>query len=535
MDYYAELIRDAQEARQLGDEELELALLEKAEQLRVTEPPADPTEGMGYGERVAASAMMGLTDQVQGLGQALGLVSQDEIRERETRDAPLRARSGSGVGSFLGKTAAPVLAAMVAPGAATYAGAATIGGLLGLANPVAEGDVLTGKALSTAVGIGGGLLGQAGGNALAAGLTNRAARKAAEAAAQRVSDATKNATTRAGQGLGYVVPPTHANPTMTNRVLEGLAGKLDTQQQAAGQNQVVTDQIAKRAIGLLDDQPLSVEAVKAARKTAGQAYEAIRSRGTPFAADRQFIDDLAEISTQNGVLAREIPELASKDLDDVVTAFAKQEYSPAGMVEVLKKLRSDAKAMFRSDDPAKQAMARAYRGLSDALEGLVERNLEQSGDEALLASFRNARELIAKTHTIENALNEGSGHVIARKLAGELSRGTPLKGDLKTAAQFAQTYPRATQEVTTSMPGISPLDFYGAGGASAILGNLAPMLFPVARMAARSGLLSKPYQAAMTTPKYTAGGLEELLAGLLSSPGGKGAAAALGPLIYGQQ
>ncbi len=490
----------------------------------------DPTEGMSYGERLAAGAGSFLADRALGVKQMLGMATEQDAKDKEALDAPLLERSGAGVGRFLGGASLPVLAAMSAPGAATYAGAATIGGLLGLTDPVSEGDMTTERAKNTGLSALFGLLGQGAGNVIGSAIVKRGASAAAKAQSQAVANATKDATTKAGQALGYVVPPTHANPTMMNRLLEGLAGKLTTGQLAAEKNQAVTDLVVKRAIGIADDQPLTVGAVESVRKAAGQAYEALKGFGSPFKADKQYIDDLAQISSKSGLLGREIPELATKDVDQFVGAFARQEMGPDVAIEAIKKLRFDARALFKSDDPQKVAMAQASKKVADAIEGMIERNLAATGDDALLSQFRQARELIAKTHTVEDALTEGTGHVAARKLASQLAAGKPLSGELKDVAAFAQAYPKATQEITSSMPGISPLDFYGSGIVAAGAQNPLPLLYPLARIGARQGILSAPYQRAMTAPKYSGGELEQLLGGLLkkSSP-------VLGPLVYGSQ
>lgn len=493
----------------------------------------DPTEGMSGLEKFVAGIGQGAHSQYQGTGQLLGLIGQDEVRATRDQDAALLASGWGKAGSFLGKMAAPIVAAMTVPAASTVAGGAAIGGMLGLAEPVAEGNVAQGKALSGLLGAAGGAAGQKVGNLIGGKVADHAAKRAAEAQARAVANATKDATTQTGIGLGYVVPPTHANPTMTNRLLEGLAGKLTTGQAAAEKNQAVTDAVAKRVLGIADDQPLTVGAVESVRKSAGQAYESLKGFAQPFKADTQYIDDLAKISGETGALSREIPELASKDVDEFIGAFARQDFAPPVAVEAIKKLRANAKSLFKSDDPQKVAMARASRQIADSIEGLIERNLAASGDDALLASFKQARELIAKSYTIEDAINEGTGHVIARKLASQLAAGKPLSGELKDAAKFAQAYPKATQEVTSSMPGISPLDYYGSGAAAVASGNPLPLLFPAARMGARSGLLSPAYQKAMTKPNYSAGELEGLLSGLLSKSGGLAGMST--PLIYGNQ
>ena len=46
---------------------------------------------------------------------------------------------------------------------------------------------------------------------------------------------------QAARSQGYVIPPTQANPTLGNRLLEGMAGKLTTAQNASAANQGVTN------------------------------------------------------------------------------------------------------------------------------------------------------------------------------------------------------------------------------------------------------------------------------------------------------
>lgn len=82
----------------------------------------------------------------------------------------------------------------------------------------------------------------------------------------------------------------------------------------------------------------------------------------------------------------------------------------------------------------------------------------------LLQNFRDARQLIAKTYTAQNALNVTSGNIQGNKLAAMLQRGKPLSGDIRTAAEFASQFPKAAQSVDAmgSLPQISPLDIFGA-------------------------------------------------------------------------
>jgi hypothetical protein len=114
----------------------------------------------------------------------------------------------------------------------------------------------------------------------------------------------------------------------------------------------------------------------------------------------------------------------------------------------------------------------------------------------ILKNFRDARELIAKTYSVEKALNRETGTIDAKKLASQLARGKPLSGDLKEAAQFASRFPKAAQtpETMGSLPQTSPLDW--AAGSAISMGTANPlgMLGVAARPAARAAVLSGPVQ-----------------------------------------
>jgi len=87
-----------------------------------------------------------------------------------------------------------------------------------------------------------------------------------------------------------------------------------------------------------------------------------------------------------------------------------------------------------------------------------------------MQAYKDARTQIAKTYTIEDALNPSTANVSARKLA----KAPYATGGVKTAANFSQAFPKSTQVVENigGVPGVSPLDLYGSVGASA-LGTLA--------------------------------------------------------------
>ncbi len=489
-----------------------------------------PIDDMGTGERFLAGVGKGMTDLAYGAGQLVGMVPQETIAEKARIDAPLAETAAGTAGEITGKVAAAIPAAF-APYAATVPGAAVIGTGLGLLEPVAEGDVLTGKATSGALGAAFGASGQKLGQTIGSMAQSRIASVLDDIASRRAQRSVMDEALMAGRDIGLVAEPTMANPTLINRTLEGLAGKISTAQRVAEKNQGVINAAARRELGLPENAPLTDDTFSAIRDTAGQAYEAVKQIGQPIRADKSYIDDLRGVVAANQRLAQDFPEMADPGLQDFANSLAKDQFSPENAIEVIKKLRFDAKTLFKSDDPAKQALARAYKKGAQSVEDLVARNLKQIGADDLYESFVDSRQLIAKTYSVEEAVNKGSGNVVASKLAKQLEKGKPISGELKDVARFAASFPRATQEIRSSMPGISPLDYALGFGTAAGTQNPAMMASLLARPAARELITSAPYQQMMGTPSYSPSLLTQSL-GLLGTPRTATAGALLGPSIY---
>ncbi len=105
-------------------------------------------------QKFAAGYGKAIPDMVQGIGQRLGLVDQASADERKRLDAPLMATK-TGMAGNIGGNVAAALPATFVPGAGTIAGAAGIGGALGLAQPTATGESAGKNALMGAA-LGGG-------------------------------------------------------------------------------------------------------------------------------------------------------------------------------------------------------------------------------------------------------------------------------------------------------------------------------------------------------------------------------------------
>lgn len=490
----------------------------------------DPTADMGSYDRFMAGVGKGMTDLAYGAGQLVGAVPQDVIAEKARLDAPLATTTAGKVGEVTGKVAAAIPAAF-APGAATLPGAAVIGSGLGLMEPVAEGDVLTEKAKSGVLGAAFGAGGQKLGQTIGSMAQSRITSALDDIAQRRAQRSVLDDALMAGRNVGLVAEPTMANPSFLNRTLEGLAGKISTGQRVAEKNQGVINAAARRELGLPENTPLTDDTFNAIRDQAGQAYEAVKQIGQPIRADQSYLDDLAGVVAANQRLAQDFPEMADEGLQDFVSALSKDQFSPESAIEVIKKLRFDAKTLFRSDDPAKQALARAYKKGAQSIEDLVARNLKQIGADDLYEGFVDSRQLIAKTYSVEETVNKGSGNVVASKLAKQLGKGKPLSGELKDVARFAASFPRATQEIRSSMPGISPLDYALGFGTAAGTQNPAMLASLLARPAARELITSRPYQRFMGAPSYSPSLINRSV-GALSRPQTATAGGLLAPSVY---
>lgn len=364
---------------------------------------------------------------------------------------------------------------------------------------------------------GSGKLGEWIGGKIADKLASRAENAATARVAQQSQNAVSDQAAKAAIDAGYKLPPTMVNPTPLNRGLEGLAGKITTQQQLSIANQPTTRALLAKDIGLPPDVPLTIDALQNVRAEAGKAYDALSQAGS-LTADKPYAEKLLNIAQaydkrHAGLDSLKIPQV------EAIIREVQQPNMPAGTaVELIKTLREEGFSNKVSQKASDKFLGRTQVDVADALENLIDRNLAQSGQQDLLGAYRAARQTIAKTYTIQKAINPSTGAINAGKLVAELRKGKPLSGGTKTVAEAAAAFPKALQEVTTSMPGVSPLDFAASLVGGHTMGGAGAGI-PLARPLARGLITSGPYQAAMVKPQSYAPGLAEgLLAKAAANP-----------------
>ena len=308
-----------------------------------------------------------------------------------------------------------------------------------------------------------------------------------------------------GQAAGYVVPPTQVKPSVLNRLMEGTAGKLTTAQNASFANQEVTNKLASRALGLPENEVLTPEVLSNVRNQAGHAYENLRLSGRiyPDLTYQKQLDDvvkdfrMAEMDFKNAKLRPEV---------DLIESLKSKSFDANSAVSKIIELRKDANKYYNAGDAS---MGETYKKAAGVLEDTIEKHLAKIGDTDKLQKFRDARQLIAKTYTVEGALNPATGTIDAQKLAVALKTGEPLTGELKQIGNFGLAFPQATKttERMGSLPQISPLDVLPAaatGGVTYLSGHETEATpLGIASLALRPSMramaLSKPVQRGLTS------------------------------------
>lgn len=124
-----------------------------------------PTEGMSSGELFLAGVGKGMTDIGRGIGQRLGMVSEQDVARAKQLDQPLMETTAGTIGNVIGSVA-PALPTAFIPGVNTYTGAAALGATMGALQPTVEGES---PVVNAAIGAPLGMAGQFAGNMITRG------------------------------------------------------------------------------------------------------------------------------------------------------------------------------------------------------------------------------------------------------------------------------------------------------------------------------------------------------------------------------
>jgi hypothetical protein len=294
---------------------------------------------------------------------------------------------------------------------------------------------------------------------------------------------------------GATLPPTQVNPSFINKLIEGISGKQQTSQIASVKNQQLVNEQARKALNLAPDVEITPQVLQQFRAEKGLAYDALRANPAYY-ADKQFFADLnKETSRLQNMKAIDV----SAELK-LLNNLKQMNFNGDELVESIKRLRDSAQT---NSSPLANArdkdLGRAQKFAARQLEALAERNLTNFNQPDVMKNFKQAREDIAKSYTIEKALNATTGNVSGADLGNLAKKGKIVPAELQTLANAAGAYPTAFQNVARigSVPGFSPLDIGTAGIASAASGNPAVLLSAATRPTLRSVAVSPMFQRNM--------------------------------------
>lgn len=315
-----------------------------------------------------------------------------------------------------------------------------------------------------------------------------------------------------GQREGYVVPPATIKPNVRNVALESIGGKQATEQTARMVNQQVTNKLANRTLGLPETREITQDSLEQVRDEAGKVYEMVKNAGR-IAADADYKAGLQKMRAEISEIMSDFPDAdvaAAGDIDKLIKSLDVADFDAKSGMAFLKQLRNEAADNLAAlDDPTRKALGRAQRSAAENLEEMVFRHLDKIGQGNLAKQFDNARRQIAKSYTIQAALDEGSGSVDAMKLSQILNKGKPLSPELELAARMGGSFPRAMiRPERTGSVGSNALDLAmtGAGAVSLPLVSVSPYaalgIIP-AKYGARRLALSKALQRQLLGEQYT--------------------------------
>ena len=291
--------------------------------------------------------------------------------------------------------------------------------------------------------------------------------------------------------VGYVIPPADVSPGLMTEALGGIGGKIKLQQTAAARNQTLSDKLARRAVGLGDDAELSLDSLEAVRRSAAAAYEPVAASGT-VTPGKRYEAALDRAMAPFRSQSKSFPGTREPQVVADLQALRSPQFDAGDAMTMIRAMRESADRSYRAGE---NMAGKAYRQGAAALEDALEGHLQSMGQPAadILQGFRDARQLIAKTYSVQSALGP-NGSVNAVKLGANLAKGRPLSGELRTVAEFGQAFPKSAQMLKEPPGSTSVLDWATAMGSTAASGNPAYMLSLGARPLARRLMLSDRVQ-----------------------------------------
>lgn len=373
-------------------------------------------------------------------------------------------------------------------------------------------------------------------------LDTKYAAESAERAKQASLDSTKKGNVKSAIDAGYSLTPADAFGGTLTRMLQKFSGTKELERVLAKKNVDVTNDFARKDIGIPENQPITRAAIASARKEAGQYYEKIKSVGA-ITNDEKFTTDLAKATSKYDEAAKSYKKTVSP-IKDLIEEVNLPEVDASAAIAKVSILRDEANTHYASGD---KSLGKAKIQVADAIDDAIARHLDRLAQKSnslelksMVSDYKAARTRIAKTYLADKALNETTGNINPMTYGSALAKGQKLDGGALRIAEFqrafpsvakkmetigATTGPTVTDLITSAIVKRAAVSATATGAAYQYGGATGAMIVgagTLARPALRAGLASKVVQNSIKSPSSEAGLIKGAGAALSKSSGAVG-------------
>lgn len=267
----------------------------------------------------------------------------------------------------------------------------------------------------------------------------------AELAAKSYQDAARiEAADMAVNKYGLSLDPVISNPTKANALRATAAGQDHLLALLRRENEPKVATILKTDIGIPELQPLTSTApFEAVREAAGGAKRQIQKM-SGFVDDGSTAGAISALQPEALIGGKAAQKKVGRMIDEA-NGLVSQEVHGARLIAEIENLRKTARDIYKGTDikPTQRAVADASMGIANALESMIERNLQTLGMEDLLGQFRDGRVKMAKSYTLQEATNLNTGLVDPLVIAKMTSKDNALTGVFADVGKIAGNFPEA--------------------------------------------------------------------------------------------
>lgn len=464
---------------------------------------AQQTQDMGAYGRFMAGAGKSVMDTARGIGQLIGAESDQDIANARAQDAALMDTTAGKLGRFAGGVAQTVIpggaavkglrALGMAGKVAPYIGSALAGGAFSGSQPVGQGES---RAINTAVGTAGGLIGQAIPGALGA-----LAKKAAPALSP-----VKQAAIEVAQKYGI---PLHLSQVTDSKALQTLASAAkylpfagnaaarDAQQAAF--NGALGKQIGENNVTNFTDEVLA----RASQKI-GQAYDDLFARNTVKLTPDDATKLTNIINAANKFGGSDVGQTVGNHVDAIINELDTDGTMPGRLYQAL---RTDQLMPAEKTTPAASHYIRQVR---QVLQNAANRSMQGNDAQELAKLNGQYNSLKIIQQGINKRVDGAGGDVAPARLWGLANGKYGSTQEMRELARLGQTILKdpipdsgtAARNVvyrgmTTGVPGMAtlpPLSLLGATAGRVLNSPTAANVLPLLPRNALLGLsvVTKP-------------------------------------------